>query len=476
MKNILKSLTGVTCLITSQGFAQQTTEIKITPAVPPTYYHQVALAPGFSNANGATVDLFAKGGKDIVSVPDNYVGSQGADKGDSYLGIITYYETGSLSLSKAVESGLTEFNSEDAVNYGEYIQIALPGALGAGKEYNITFKVSLADHSGFSSSGWGVYFSGDAMNEKSNKRLSVSPQVQFPGMVTNKTAWTELKAKYKATGTEKYAILGCFNTGFKTQKTDGGKGFAASKAYYYVSSVMLVEEAPDRDRDGVADKDDKCPDVMGLAALNGCPDADGDGIADADDKCPSVKGSVKLAGCPDADNDGVADADDKCPNMAGPLEFAGCPDTDKDGIPDDKDECPSQAGVASNFGCPEIKMDVKTKELFQKAMSGIQFESGKDVIKKSSFGILDNVASVLKSNPTWITEVQGHTDNVGNAAENKELSKKRAHAVTKYLKSKGVENKLTAEGFGMERPIADNKTAAGRAKNRRVEFRITYEQ
>jgi len=109
-------------------------------------------------------------------------------------------------------------------------------------------------------------------------------------------------------------------------------------------------------------------------------------------------------------------------------------------------------------------------------MSGIQFETGKDVIKKTSYGILDNVVSVLKSNPTWDTEVEGHTDNVGNAEANKELSQKRANAVMKYLQDKGVVNKLSARGFGMERPIADNKTAKGKAKNRRVEFKVTYQQ
>lgn len=256
MKQFLQSFAGLTCLAVTQGFAQQTMEIKLSPTIPPTSYHQVALAPGFSNANGGTVDLFSKNGKNIVSVPENYVGSQAADQGDSYLGIITYYETGSLSLSKAVESGLTEFNTEDAINYGEYIQVALPSTLGAGKEYNITFKISLADNAGFSTSGWGAYFTADAMHEKTNKRLSIQPQVEFAGMVVNKNNWTELKAKYKASGTEKYMILGCFNKNYKAQKTDGGKGFGASKAYYYVSSLMLVEEAPDRDHDGVADKDD----------------------------------------------------------------------------------------------------------------------------------------------------------------------------------------------------------------------------
>jgi outer membrane protein OmpA-like peptidoglycan-associated protein len=162
--------------------------------------------------------------------------------------------------------------------------------------------------------------------------------------------------------------------------------------------------------------------------------------------------------------------------VAGLPQFQGCADSDNDGVADNKDKCPQIAGLAANNGCPEVKIDEKSKQIFQQAMSGIQFESGKDVIKKTSFPILDNVVTVLKSNPDWNVEIQGHTDNVGNADKNKSLSEKRAIAVKNYLASKGVTNSLKANGYGQERPIADNKTTAGKAKNRRVEFNVTYEK
>lgn len=117
--------------------------------------------------------------------------------------------------------------------------------------------------------------------------------------------------------------------------------------------IMFGEEKPkDRDKDGVLDTDDKCPDVPGVAALMGCPDRDGDGIGDAEDKCPDVPGVAALMGCPDRDGDGIGDETDACPDEKGIAAFNGCPDTDSDGIADKDDNCPREAGPASNKGCP----------------------------------------------------------------------------------------------------------------------------
>ena len=139
------------------------------------------------------------------------------------------------------------------------------------------------------------------------------------------------------------------------------------------------------------------------------------------------------------------------------------------------DECPLVPGVKENKGCPQVKRAVTT--LLKKAMSGIEFETGKAVILKKSYPILDEVAQVFIDNKDYIVEVQGHTDNVGNAEVNLNLSDKRAQAVRDYLIKKGVDaSRLTAHGYGSSQPITDNTTKAGRAKNRRVEFKITFEE
>lgn len=230
---------------------------------------------------------------------------------------------------------------------------------------------------------------------------------------------------------------------------------------------------PDRDGDGIADKDDQCPDVPGSKELIGCPDKDGDGIADKDDKCPDVAGLKELNGCPDRDGDGIADIDDSCPDIKGLSKFAGCPDTDGDGIADNLDKCPTVFGIASNKGCPEVKAE--TQKIFDQALKGIQFETNKDVIKPVSYPILEQVVKVMKDNPAYLLEINGHTDNVGDDVKNLDLSQRRAIAVKNYLVKKGIEAaRLTPKGFGETQPVADNKTANGRAKNRRVEFKVNF--
>ncbi|MEI7502283.1 MAG: DUF5723 family protein, partial [Paludibacter sp.] len=198
----------------------------------------------------------------------------------------------------------------------------------------------------------------------------------------------------------------------------------------------------DTDGDGVADYLDLCPGTVaqarGMVDKNGCPiDSDNDGVSDYLDLCPGTpieaRGFVDKNGCShDSDDDGIPDYLDKCPNTPkearGMVDEKGCPrDTDGDGIMDYLDNCPKVPGVAANKGCPEVKKEVK--KLFQKALQGIQFETSKSTIKPGSFAILNQIAEVLVANPTYLIEIQGHTDNVGNAASNLALSDKRAAAV-----------------------------------------------
>ncbi len=231
----------------------------------------------------------------------------------------------------------------------------------------------------------------------------------------------------------------------------------------------------DRDGDGVLDADDKCPDTPGLAALQGCPDRDGDGIADGDDKCPDVAGIAKYQGCPipDTDGDGVNDEEDKCPTEKGLARYQGCPipDGDKDGVNDEEDKCPTRPGPASNQGCPEIAKEVIEK--FNYAAKNVFFATGSFKLLPKSFKSLNEVASIMATDESLLLDIDGHTDAQGADDKNQTLSDNRAAAVKTYLISKGVaENRVKSTGFGETKPIADNKTAAGRAKNRRVEMTV----
>lgn len=241
-----------------------------------------------------------------------------------------------------------------------------------------------------------------------------------------------------------------------------------------VAGLAEFNGCPDTDGDGIVDSKDECPEVAGLAALNGCPDRDGDGIADHKDECPDVAGLARFNGCPepDRDGDGIVDSKDRCPEVAGLAELAGCPDRDGDGVADIDDKCPDVAGPKSNKGCPEIKEEVKVK--LQQIASSVKFESGKSVLKKESYKLLDEVVKILNEYPVYDVSVEGHTDSTGSAALNDKLSTERAKVCADYLVSKGIDAKrVSSTGFGSKNPIADNKTAEGRAKNRRTEFKLS---
>lgn len=240
-----------------------------------------------------------------------------------------------------------------------------------------------------------------------------------------------------------------------------------------LTGLKAFNGCPDTDSDGIPDKDDQCPNERGLKEFNGCPDTDGDGVPDKDDQCPNEKGTKALNGCADSDGDGIADKDDQCPYEKGPKALNGCPDTDGDGIVDKDDKCPTVAGIAKNKGCPEIKAsEVKALE---KAINGIKFKTGKALITNDSRQILNNVVSILKANPAYKLRIEGHTDSQGSDDLNLRLSKQRAKAIKDYFETSDIKpGRLSSTGYGEARPIADNKTAAGRAKNRRVELIIKF--
>ncbi len=231
----------------------------------------------------------------------------------------------------------------------------------------------------------------------------------------------------------------------------------------------------DRDGDGVLDTFDRCPDTPGLASLQGCPDRDGDGIADIDDKCPDVAGVARFQGCPipDTDGDGINDEVDKCPTVPGLARYQGCPipDTDGDGVNDEDDKCINDKGPASNFGCPVISEEIIKR--IKIAAQNIFFETAKSTLLARSFPKLNDVVSILKDNPSFKVQIDGHTDSQGSDEYNHTLSHDRAASVKAYLVSKGIdESRLSSTGYGETKPVEDNKTAVGRAQNRRVEMTL----
>src|SRR6266480_1133927 len=278
----------------------------------------------------------------------------------------------------------------------------------------------------------------------------------------------------------------------------------------------------DSDRDGVPDGTDKCPGTPAGAHVDakGCPvDSDGDGVPDGVDQCPNTPPGVAVdaAGCPlDSDKDGVPDGIDKCPNTpaGATVDASGCPlDTDLDGVPDGIDQCPNTAAgtKVDAVGCPLPVEAVKPTAtpsppgkcppappgsqvdangcliLFAPeaarsptpgapprptlVLTGVNFETGRSILTRDSYMVLDAVAASLVANPDIRIEVGGYTDSTGRKFTNLRLSQARAVAVRFYLARKGVPPlRMVAKGYGASGYIAPNNTAAGRAQNRRVEL------
>ncbi len=250
----------------------------------------------------------------------------------------------------------------------------------------------------------------------------------------------------------------------------------------------------DRDKDGIVDTEDACPDVAGIKTedpkTNGCPsDRDKDGIVDTEDACPDVAGikteDPKTNGCPsDRDKDGIIDDDDACPDVVGiktdDPKTNGCPDPDrdKDGIVNEKDACPDVAGPKNadptKNGCPQAYIQagqIKIREQVKFATSSAAIVPGKD-----SEDVLQAVKAVLVEHADIKVRIEGHTDNVAWPELNRTLSKHRAESVMKWLVQHGIDAaRLTTQGFGPDRPIDTNKTYEGRRNNRRVEFHILDE-
>ncbi|QWX83468.1 OmpA family protein [Cellulophaga sp. HaHaR_3_176] len=284
---------------------------------------------------------------------------------------------------------------------------------------------------------------------------------------------TTYKHAFEDDAVKHFQHLAGLNIKFGGTDTDGDGVYDKDDACPEVAGLEAFNGCPDADGDGIEDSKDACPNEAGSKEMNGCPDADGDGVADKDDACPSEAGTAAMNGCPDADGDGVADKDDACPSEAGPAANKGCPYTDKDndGVLDKDDACPEVAGTVANKGCPEVTEEVQ-KQLNDYART-ILFDTGKSSIKAESTSVMVDIITILKEYPNAKFTVEGHTDSVGSAKLNQSLSESRALSVKEFLVEKGIEEfRLSAVGYGEDKPIASNSTRSGRTQNRRVEINL----
>jgi outer membrane protein OmpA-like peptidoglycan-associated protein len=287
----------------------------------------------------------------------------------------------------------------------------------------------------------------------------------------------------------------------------GGARSFDDRAYSPALVALRIRKARDTDGDGVIDREDECPDTPAPASVDerGCPtDTDQDKVVDGIDQCAGTPrgATVDTAGCPrDSDGDGILDGLDICAdtNPAALVNADGCPyDTDEDGHLDGIDQCPATPmgavvdargcrvdsdgdGVPDGLDkCPDTSFENATDasgcsaaQRGEFVLPTIRFRLGSTKITTGSSPALNEVASILRQNPDIIVEIGGHTDTMGQASVNRAISLNRAEEVKLYLVSQGVPaSQMVTKGYGEVHPIASNRDAAGRAMNRRIEFRI----
>jgi OOP family OmpA-OmpF porin len=365
----------------------------------------------------------------------------------------------------------------------------------------LTYKIPFSkDHKNSFFLSAGPYFSffyNGTMSQQSRTRVYSSNKFEYKtedvdlpvGNGTDKYKTFDMGVNAKA-GFEfgNVMISGYYSRGLTNFYTAPYNGTFNHQIYGATLGIWLSKAKPsapkvakDTDKDGIPDNEDACPLKPGNAEWRGCPvpDTDHDGIDDDHDSCRTVPGLAANHGCPivDTDNDGIDDEHDFCKTVAGVAKYHGCPipDTDGDGINDEVDKCPNEPGTAENQGCPVIKKQITEKVNY--SAKHVMFQSSSKKLTKSSYTALNTLVATLKSHPELHLTIEGHTDNTGGAEHNLLLSEKRANVVRSYLVKKGISpDRLTATGYGQERPIGDNKTYKGKAANRRVEFKLDYQQ
>jgi OmpA-OmpF porin, OOP family len=271
-----------------------------------------------------------------------------------------------------------------------------------------------------------------------DKHLLIGPEIYGSTDVTNGgAAFTRNNSPVEGL----FGVHGMTTEGWRFG-VGGGTGFAQGLGSPAVRVVATLGFAPpprvrhDRDHDGILDEDDACSDEPGVKTED--PETNG---------CPPPAPVAATPADPDRDHDGILNEDDACPDTPGQ------PD------PDPK-----------RNGCPRASVEHGVIKILDQ----VKFATDSAEILAESDDILSAVQKVLMDHPEiTLVDIEGHTDNRGSAAHNRDLSVRRAAAVVGWLVTRSIEpSRLTSHGYGQTRPIDTNTTEAGRQNNRRVEFHI----
>lgn len=225
-------------------------------------------ATGWMNGNGGTVDFYHADAKKCskVQIPMNTAGNQEANSGSGYAGLIAFMDDEVLSLNGGKLMYTKGYNK-----YSEYLSAKLNSPLKAGVSYKVSFKVSLAEKSGRAVNGLGAYFSKEMMSSKSNAFIKAEPQVKSSNVIKSTDKWVEVVGSFTAAGGEEYITIGLFNGIDQVEMVKDENVTNNKRAYYFIDGVQVMPgDFKDTDGDGIADSEDKCPTVKGLAKYDGC--------------------------------------------------------------------------------------------------------------------------------------------------------------------------------------------------------------
>lgn len=409
-----------------------------------------AFLPGWTRPSGTAPDYFHRCSPSTVQVPKNFAGESEPKSGDAYIGAIL---------------------SGSETQYREYVQGELTEPLQSGKQYCVTFNYKLASYSKFAVDQVSLYFSEDRVfNNKIKQDLPYKPQINNESglFLDNINEWEELCRVYVAKGGEKYFIMGNFKSYQNTNYVVTDKNVSNLRdkeyAYYYYDDVAIkpLENCND------------CPCVLHDFDARFIDTSYTGGKNPITGEVETIRndGYIKVGII-----GGTPPYQVKWNNNLMGKELTNLPAGTYTFEATDKYNCRARGTVT--FEQPEI-----TRDVFEEGLQSIEegeaivlenifFEFNKSKLLPESYEELNKVADFVIQNNITLIEISGHTDNVGSASYNQELSESRAKSVVEYLKMRGIkEDRMKAIGYGKSKPIETNLNDEGQAKNRRVEFRL----
>lgn len=237
MKRMLAAMILAPAIAGAQNLVTNATMEETSKAA---FRPRIEKAEGWSNGNAGTADLFVHRDRaSLDGIPDNFMGTQDCE-GANYAGIIAYFGDERLSITKSYSAGeLTE-----EIGYGrytEYLQGEFSEPLKAGKVYNFSFQVSLAEQSDRAIRGLGAYISTEKMSAKTNSFLKLQPQVISEEVIADMDGWTEISGTFVAHGGERYVTIGAFPQYLTVMNIAEVNENDSRKAYYYIARPKMME-------------------------------------------------------------------------------------------------------------------------------------------------------------------------------------------------------------------------------------------